>query len=170
MCRATGELTIDSKTVELDCRGFPDHTRGVRRFSLRSGHTLLSGSFEDGSIVGMYEVRALDGTPNFSQGFTVEDGVPHDAEVVRAPHFTTRELPPDFEVVLRAHDGRELMIAGSPITTTPMTIVAPNDMFHGMSREDDEYNCLLSPSTLRCNGAAGWGHLELSRLSQLGAE
>jgi hypothetical protein len=167
VCTSTGTLTIEDKTYELSCRGFRDHTRGVRKFVARSGHTLLSCSFEDGLIGGFYQVRGLDGVPNFNGAFTVgEDGLPHDAEVVSAPKFTTRAIPDKFEVVLRDYQDGELRIEGTGLNSVPMTIVPPNDMFFGVSRDPDLYSGTMSPSTFTCNGVPGIGHLELSMLNQ----
>ena len=167
VCRARGALTIGAETVELDARGFRDHTRGVRRFTRRSGHTLLSGSFPDGTCLGFYQVRDIDGTPKFSQGFVLENGLPQDVEVIKAPHFTHRSVPPEFEAVLRTAAGRELVVEGSPVTSTPMTIISPNDMLHGISLAPADFSCLLSPSRLRLGDVGGVGHLELSALNQL---
>lgn len=75
VCISTGTVTIDGETTKLSCRGFRDHTRGIRKFAARSGHTLTSCSFDDGLIAGFYQERALDGTPNFNQGFTVRNTV-----------------------------------------------------------------------------------------------
>lgn len=171
VCTSTATLTIDGLTYQLDCRGFRDHTRGVRKFKARSGHTLLSFSSEDGHIGGFYQVRDLDGVPNFNGGYLVsKDRKPYDAEVVSAPRFTNRAIPRSFEVVMRDHEGTEFVLEGNGLDSIPMTIVPPNDMFFGMSRDDDHYSCTMSPSTLSCNGAAAWGHLELSTLNQLVAD
>jgi len=168
VCTSTGTLNAAGTTYALSSRGFRDHTRGVRKFKARSGHTLLSFSAEDGLIGGFYQVRDLEGVPNFNGGYIVgKDGKPHDAEVLAAPRFATRAVPRSFQAVLRDCEGTEVMVEGTGLDSVPMTIVAPNDMFFGISRDDDQYSCTMSPATVTCNGVPGWGHLELSMLNQL---
>jgi hypothetical protein len=161
--RYTGTITVDGEVTELDARGFRDHSRGPRKFEARSGHTLLSGAFPSGLMVGMFETRALDGTPKFSQGFTVRDGVPYDAEVVRVPTYQRDDVPEPWTVVLRDDRGEELVVEGQPIDSVPMSIQAPNDLIQGLSGLGDEHHCVLTPSRLTCRGEQGTGHLELSR-------
>jgi hypothetical protein len=168
VCTSTGTLTAGDTTYTLSCRGFRDHTRGVRKFRARSGHTLLSFSTEDGQIGGFYQVRDLDGVPNFNGAYTVgPDGKPHDAEVLSAPKFTTRAVPGAFRAVLRDYGGKEIVVDGTGLNSVPMTIVSPNDMFFGISRDDDQFSCTMSPSSATVNGVPGWAHLELSMLNQL---
>ena len=163
VARYTGTLAVDGDVVALDATGFRDHSRGPRKFEARSGHTLLSGRFPSGLFVGMFEPRALDGTPKFSQGFTVRDGVPYDAQVLRVPTYQRDDVPEAWTVVLRDDQGQELVVEGRPIDSVPMSIQAPNDLIQGLSGIADEHHCLLSPSWLTCNGEDGTGHLELSR-------
>ncbi|WP_322767861.1 hypothetical protein [Frankia sp. Cr1] len=92
---------------------------------------------------------------------------PHDAEALTVPRFAPRDVPDDFEMVLRRHDGRDLLIEGVPITSTAMSIVPQNDLHHGISRDDDLYSCTMSPSRIRLDGVDGVGHRELSMLNQL---
>lgn len=79
---------------------------------------------------------------------------PHNAQVIRGPHFTSRDVQaPAFEVVLRAHDGwgRHRGLADH------------------VSADDDrlaERHAARDPARLRCNGVPGAGHLELSTLDQ----
>ena len=167
VARYTGTITIDGQVTELDAKGFRDHSRGPRKFEARSGHTLLSGTFPSGLFVGMFETRALDGTPKFSQGFTVRDGVPYDAEVLRVPTYQRDDVPEDWTIVLRDDQGEELVIEGQPIDSVVQSIQAPNDLIQGLTGIKDEHHCILSPSWLTCNGERGTGHLELSRFNGL---
>lgn len=167
VCRYSGIVTVGDEQVEVDAKGFRDHSRGIRKFEARSGHTLLSCSFPSGFAAGMYEVRALDGTPNFSQAFTVRDGIPYDGEVVQVPHYTKSAVPGDWTVVIRDDRGERLVIDGSPIGSVPMTTLAPNDLINGLNGDPDGYSVLLSPSKIRCRGEEGEGHLELSMLNSL---
>jgi len=168
VCTSTATIRIEDELYNLNCRGFRDHTRGVRKFKKREGHTLLSYSTEDGHIGGFYQVRDLDGVPNFNGAYTVGlDGKPYDAEVLSAPKFSTRSIPTSYQVVLRDHEGKELQIDAHGIDSQPMSIVPPNDMFFGMSRDPEQHSCTLSPSRLEVNGVTGWGHLELSALNSI---
>jgi hypothetical protein len=167
VCRYRGTVTVAGQTIEVDALGFRDHSRGIRKFESRSGHTLLSGSFPSGFAVGLYEVRALDGRPNFSQAFTVRDGIPHDAVPIKVPHYTKPAVPGDWIVVLRDDLGEEIVIEGSPVGSVPMTTLAPNDLINGLNGDPDGYSVLLSPSVIRCRGEQGAGHLELSMLNKL---
>jgi hypothetical protein len=167
VCRYRGTLTVGEETIELDAKGFRDHSRGIRKFESRSGHTLLSCSFPSGFAAGLYEVRGIDGRPNFSQGFTVRDGIPYDAETVTVPRYSKAAVPDDWTVVLRDDLGEEIVIEGSPIGSVPMTTLAPNDLINGLNGDPDGYSVLLSPSVIRCRGEQGEGHLELSTLNRL---
>lgn len=165
----TGTLTIDGEMTKLDAKGFRDHSRGPRKFEARSGHTLLSGAFPSGLFVGMFDTRAIDSTPKFSQGFTVRDGTPYDAEVVQVPTYQRDGIPELWTVILRSDEGEELLIEGKPINSVPMSIEAPNDLIQGLTGIEDEHHCTLIPSFLTCNGEEGTGHLELSRFNRLRA-
>ena len=167
VARYAGTVTLDSEVIELDAKGFRDHSRGPRKFEARSGHTLLSGTFPSGLFVGMFETRAVDGTPKFSQGFTVRDGIPYDAEVIEVPTYRRDDIPEDWRIVLRDDLGQDLVIDGKPIDSVPMSIQAPNDLIQGLTGLEDEHNCILTPSFLTCNGEQGTGHLELSRFNQI---
>jgi hypothetical protein len=167
VCRYRGLVTVDGTAVAVDAKGFRDHSRGIRKFESRSGHTLMSCSFPSGFAAGLYEVRGIDGRPNFSQAFTVRDGVPHDAATVRVPRYTRSAVPRDWTIVLRDDLGDEITIEGSPVGSVPMTTLAPNDLINGLNGDPDGYSVLLSPSVIRCRGEAGEGHLELSRLNGL---
>jgi hypothetical protein len=170
VCTSTGTITVDGRSWSVNSRGFRDHTRGVRKFKARSGHTLLSYSTEQGAIGGFYQVRDLDGVPNFNGAYTVgTDGKPYDAEVLQAPKYSEvgRHVPEEFTAVLRDHEGREHTVIGQGIDSVPMTIVAPNDMFFGIAGEPDAYACTMSPANLVVDGVRGWGHLELSGLNHL---
>jgi hypothetical protein len=168
VCRYRGTVTVgDEAPIEVDAKGFRDHSRGIRKFQSRSGHTLMSTSFPSGFAVGLYEVRGLDGTPNFTQAFTVRDGVPYDAETVQVPRFTKVAVPDDWTVVIRDDRGEEIVVEGSPAGSVPMTTLAPNDLINGLTGEPEGYTVLLSPSVVRCRGEQGEGHLELSVLNSL---
>ena len=168
VCRYRGSVIVDGERIEIDGTGFRDHSRGIRKFQARSGHTLMSCSFPSGFAAGLYEVRALDGTPNVSQGFTVRDGVPYDAAVLKVPHYTEPKVPGEWTVVLRDDRGEEVVLDGTPVGSVPMTMLAPNDLVNGLTHELDGTSVLLSPSRVRCRGEEGTGHLELSHLNGLG--
>ncbi|MGH3629732.1 MAG: DUF7064 domain-containing protein, partial [Mycobacteriales bacterium] len=168
VCRYRGIVTVGAdEPIVIDALGFRDHSRGIRKFEARSGHTLMSCSFPSGFAAGSYEVRALDGQPNFSQAFTVRDGIPYDAEVVTVPHYTEPAVPGEWTVVVRDDLGEELVFEGTPIGSVPMTTLAPNDLVNGLDGDPDGYAVLLSPSRVTCRGEQGHGHLELSMLNRL---
>jgi hypothetical protein len=162
ICIYRGPVVVGDESFELDARGFRDHTRGVRKFQARSGHTLLSCSFPSGLGGGFYQVRAPDGEPIFSQGYTLDAGKPYDAEVLSAPTLRAIGLPGPFEVRMRAHDGSEIVVEGTPQLAVPMTFFSPNELVHGIDGIAGHYACVMSPSILRCAGEEGVGHLELS--------
>jgi hypothetical protein len=169
----TGTIIHGDQVQEIDATGFRDHTRGIRKFGGRSGHTLLNSRFPDGFSAGLYEVRSEDGTPQFRQGFTVDDGVLHDVVVVETPKMESLTPPNDFTVVLDTVTRGRVTLRGEPLNVFPQTICTPNDIVLGLDRSTpDNFSCFLLPSRLELHTESGGrqtggGHLELSLMNSM---
>jgi len=169
----TGTIIHGDQVQEIDATGFRDHTRGIRKFGGRSGHTLLNSRFPDGFSAGLYEVRSEDGTPQFRQGFTVDDGVLHDVVVVETPKMESLTPPKDFTVVLDTVTRGRVTLRGEPLNVFPQTICTPNDIVLGLDRSTpDNFSCFLLPSRLELHTESGGrqtggGHLELSLMNSM---
>ena len=84
-----GTMKYDGKTIELDCGGHRDHSRGARHYPRMLGHCWIHGHFGNGVSFALFDLRYRDGD-TVSQGGTAHAAVFKDGKIFKA---TYPELP-----------------------------------------------------------------------------
>ena len=131
LCRATGTITVESETHELNGGANRIRRQGVRRLAPLWGHVWQAAAFPGGFGFGfqIYPPRK-DGKPTYNEGYVVENGQLVPARVLKAP-FLYRLQPAgeDVSLVLEAA-GKTIEIEGH--TTMSTFMIMPPEIAGGL--------------------------------------
>ncbi|MCW2649503.1 MAG: hypothetical protein QOE41_3301 [Mycobacterium sp.] len=103
LTRVTGEVTVDSETVEFTGGGWRDHSRGPRGADTLmdwGGHVIAGGVMPSGRAFGLCRYWARDTRTTLEGAYVVEDGT--------LRHVRLDQIPPP---AVLARDGEDFILA-----------------------------------------------------------
>ena len=153
-----------SKSFNVNCGGYRDHSRGPRELSTFGGNYWIHGQFPNGRAFSLMHVWKHEGgkhVPAFSQAVVFEGGKIYRATFGDLPLLVDRYKPSgEYQLTLESELG-QMRVAAATKRTVCQSADSYMDSFDGIA--DAEQGVLYvyeEPTQFTWNGSVGTGHSE----------
>jgi hypothetical protein len=153
-----------SKSFNVNCAGYRDHSRGPRELSTFGGNYWIHGQFPNGRAFSLMHVWKNEGgthVPAFSQAVVFEGGKIYPAIFGDLPLLVDRYKPSrEFQLTLESELG-QMRVAAVIKRTVCQSADSYMDSFDGIARaEQGVLYVYEEPTQFTWNGIVGTGHSE----------
>ena len=159
-----GTFTINGKKVEVNCRGYRDHSCSQRTFTTLDSETWANCTFPSGKVFSLLEVSRAE--KQILEGQVYQNGEMQRAKPLVVPVLSdTSGAPQSFNILLELESGN-IEIQGQTVQPyfVPFNLLRPTGLRPGLDLSDPENMLAVQcPAKYTWDGEVGYGWLERTR-------